>query len=160
MTVMQKEKSQFRVNLQHDSLNGPALVKMANTYWQLSWIGQTGPLTGETIAGKTGWTTKHLLRFDTDGRAMYTDVNTRACAYSEEPHYFTTMLGDSHFHLIRSAIRNCAPTITLHCLLRNSHFVYNPTMHGFRVYLLTDKQKDGPALAQRYFCVWLINCLL
>jgi hypothetical protein len=113
VTVMQKEKSQFRVNLQHDSLNGPALVKMANTYWQLSWIGQTGPLTGETIAGKTGWTTKHLLRFDTDGRAMYTDVNTRACAYSEEPHYFTTMLGDSHFHLIRSAIRNCAPTITL-----------------------------------------------
>ena len=99
VTVMQKEKSQFRVNLQHDSLNGPALVKMANTYWQLSWIGQTGPLTGETIAGKTGWTTKHLLRFDTDGRAMYTDVNTRACAYSEEPHYFTTMLGDSHFEI-------------------------------------------------------------
>ena len=156
-TVLQAEPHRFRVlaRLTDEArallqrrgargASGAGLLTAARAHWQLSWIGAFGRGAGTTTAGKTGWGTDQLPRWDKKGgKTLYADVNTADCSYENDPlrdpghavrvRYLTTLLGDTH------GLR-----------LAGQHIVYRPTPRGFRLYVAAGARRIDAELANNY----------
>ena len=135
-SVVDAHEASFRVIVVHPQLRGAKLLAAAKAYrWRVSWIGNTGANSGNTVPGKSGWKeVSYTLGSATVGietvaaRTIMLDVDTKLSGFSDRayfpksPHYVTAIHGAAN-----------------HWRTKGTHIVYQPTRVGFRVYVSYDR---------------------
>ena len=125
-------RTSFRVIVIHPHIRGARLLAAAKAYhWRVSWIGNTGANSGNTVPGKSGWKAVRVVEDQIEtvaGHTLLLDVDTKLSDFSNReyfphvPHYITAIHGQRQ-----------------HWRTKGVHIIYDPTRVGFRVYVPYDK---------------------
>ena len=125
-TILRADADSFTLVVLHPSLRGNDLLAAAKSNdWRVSWVGDAGGNTGNTLPGKGGW------RQGKTPTQLVLDVSTAANRYAATPLYFSAFRG-----------------FTNHWRVEGAHTVYFPKKGSFRVYLSYD-QPILPAAAEK-----------
>jgi hypothetical protein len=141
-SISHKSSGGFRYIISYPVLSAKQLLSYAMfCQWQLSWIGDQGANTGQTIAGSTGWKSPDPSSPSASGApvitSVYADVDASPCHFKATPMYFPAMHG-----------------LKYHWHTQGAEIVHAPSPTGFRVYILFDKPVTA-ALAEQY--AWTIS---